>query len=128
MIQQELRNASGFQGYVVSDCGAIGWMGPTKHNYTTGNAESSAVGIKAGTDLDCGNAYGSGIAPASDPLPPHTHSPTISEFVNLRTLMGCTDSLRSGVGAPHQHPFGVVSITLNLPSFMLTCAHSNGSY
>ena len=38
MIQKELRNVSGFQGYVVSDCGAIGWMGPGMHNYTKDDA------------------------------------------------------------------------------------------
>ena len=64
MIQKELRNASRFQGYVVSDCGAIGWMGPSMHNYTKNDAESSAAGIKAGTDLDCGGAYGDGLGPA----------------------------------------------------------------
>lgn len=64
MLQTELRARSGFQGYIVSDCGAIGWMGPSKHNYTSDDAHSSAAGLKAGCDMDCGSAYGDGIAPA----------------------------------------------------------------
>ena len=64
MLQSELRERSGFKGYIVSDCGAIGWMGPTKHNYTRDDAHSSAAGLNAGCDMDCGTAYGHGIAPA----------------------------------------------------------------
>ena len=33
-----------------------------------------------------------------------------SFFVNSRTLMGCTDPLRRGVGAPHQCPLGVALV------------------
>lgn len=39
-----------------------------------------------------------------DKLPPPT-----SFFVNSRTLMGCTDRLRMGVGAAHQCPLGSVA-------------------
>ena len=65
MLQSELRERSGFKGYIVSDCGAISWMGPTKHNYTRNDTESAAAGLNAGTDMDCGDhAYKHGIAPA----------------------------------------------------------------
>ena len=46
-----------------------------------------------------------------DKLPPST-----SFFANSRTLMGCTDPLRRGVGAPHQCPLESVAC-----HFMLTC-------
>ena len=46
----------GFQGYVVSDCGAISdiYHG---HQFKPNAAEASAVAVKAGTDLTCGDEY-----------------------------------------------------------------------
>ncbi len=56
LLQENLRNAWRFQGYVVSDCDAIAdiYKG---HHYTDSLAEASAKAVKAGTDLDCGTSY-----------------------------------------------------------------------
>jgi beta-glucosidase len=56
LLQKRLRGDWGFQGYVVSDCGAIAdiFRG---HKYKATAAEASAVAVKAGTDLTCGNEY-----------------------------------------------------------------------
>ena len=56
LLEKRLRGDWGFQGYVVSDCGAIGdiFRG---HNYKPNAAEASATAVKAGTDLTCGNEY-----------------------------------------------------------------------
>ena len=56
LLQKYLRGEWAFQGYVVSDCGAIGdiFRG---HKYKPTAAEASAVAVKAGTDLTCGNEY-----------------------------------------------------------------------
>lgn len=51
-----LRKDWGFDGYVVSDCDAVYDM-THFHFYRPNNAQSSAAAIKAGTDLDCGDAY-----------------------------------------------------------------------
>src|SRR5438874_6441989 len=53
-----LRKEWGFNGYVVSDCGAIGdiWKG---HHFAKSEAEASALAVKAGTDLACGGEYSS---------------------------------------------------------------------
>jgi len=51
-------DAWGFQGYVVSDCGAIANIyKENEHHYTNTEAEASAAAVKAGTDLTCGNEY-----------------------------------------------------------------------
>ena len=56
LLGKRLRGDWGFQGYVVSDCGAITdiFRG---HKYKTTVAEASAAAVKAGTDLTCGNEY-----------------------------------------------------------------------
>lgn len=51
-----LRDEWGFQGYVVSDCDAIGDIFST-HKIVPTAEEASALGIKNGCDLDCGNTY-----------------------------------------------------------------------
>jgi beta-glucosidase len=53
-----LRGEWGFNGYVVSDCGAIRdiWAG---HKFARNEAEASALGVRAGTDLTCGGEYAS---------------------------------------------------------------------
>lgn len=51
-----LRNKWGFQGYVVSDCGAIGDI-YTGHQYVMTLPQAAATSVKAGTDLNCGNGY-----------------------------------------------------------------------
>jgi beta-glucosidase len=51
-----LRRKWGFNGYVVSDCGAIHDMVAGHHFFKTG-AEAAARGILAGCDLNCGEYY-----------------------------------------------------------------------
>jgi beta-glucosidase len=58
LLATTLREAWGFDGYVVSDCDAIDDM-THFHYYKPDDAQSSVAAIEAGTDLDCGNAYAS---------------------------------------------------------------------
>ncbi len=51
-----LRNEWGFQGYVVSDCWAIADIWQT-HKIAKDAAEASALAVKQGTDLECGDSY-----------------------------------------------------------------------
>jgi beta-glucosidase len=55
-----LRQQWGFQGYVVSDCGAIGDI-YLNHKKAPDAAEGVARAIKAGTDLNCGVEYGNAL-------------------------------------------------------------------
>lgn len=56
LLGTHLREAWRFQGYVVSDCGAIGDI-YSGHHYAASLAEAAAKAVKAGTDLSCGNEY-----------------------------------------------------------------------
>src|SRR5262249_39432400 len=47
-----LRGSWGFQGHVVSDCGAIDDI-DSGHRVTRDRAESTALALKSGTDLAC---------------------------------------------------------------------------
>ena len=53
-----LRNNWNFQGYIVSDCGAVkDFYDKEAHNMVTSPEEASAMAVKAGTDLNCGSVY-----------------------------------------------------------------------
>jgi beta-glucosidase len=63
LLTDILRGKWGFEGYVVSDCGAIHDMVSGHHFLETG-AEAAARGILAGCDLNCGNYYSSHLREA----------------------------------------------------------------
>ncbi|MBS1727056.1 MAG: glycoside hydrolase family 3 C-terminal domain-containing protein [Armatimonadetes bacterium] len=56
LLEDILRKKWGFQGYVVSDCGAINDI-VNGHHYAKTYAEASADAVNAGCDLECGGAY-----------------------------------------------------------------------
>ncbi len=56
LLQDLLRDRWGFQGCVVSDCGAIRDI-HANHKIVKTAEEASALAVKRGCDLDCGNEY-----------------------------------------------------------------------
>jgi len=56
LLEKRLREQWGFQGYVVSDCGAVGDI-YNSHKYTPTLGGAAAAAVKAGTDLTCGTEY-----------------------------------------------------------------------
>lgn len=56
LLQEILVEKWGFDGYVVSDCGALRDISEG-HHYTESDAESAALAIKNGCHLNCGWAY-----------------------------------------------------------------------
>lgn len=65
ILNNMLRHNWGFEGYVVSDCGAIADMVYGHHYFKTG-AEAVARSILAGCDLNCGEMYHRHIQEALD--------------------------------------------------------------
>lgn len=65
LLTDVLRSKWGFEGYVVSDCGAIHDMVSGHHFFETG-AQAAARGILAGCDLNCGDYYSQYLQEAID--------------------------------------------------------------
>ena len=56
LLEDILRKQWGFEGYVVSDCGAIRDI-YMYHKIVNTAEEAAAVGLRRGCDLNCGNVY-----------------------------------------------------------------------
>ncbi len=53
LLTDVLRGDWGFDGYVVTDCGAVTTM-TTRHKYSNNPEEAAAFAINAGVDVECG--------------------------------------------------------------------------
>ena len=67
LLQETLRDTWKFQGYVTSDCGAVGDI-TAGHKFTPDNEHGSAVAVQAGTDTTCGNEYEALVQAVQDGL------------------------------------------------------------
>ena len=63
LLDETLRKEWGFEGHVVSDCGAVSDI-HKNHKYTQDAAESAAAALKAGCDLSCDVVYYENLAEA----------------------------------------------------------------
>ena len=64
-----LRDDWKFDGYIVSDCWAVrDFYDEGTHEVTANKKEASAMAVKAGTDLNCGNSYPALVEAVKDGL------------------------------------------------------------
>ncbi len=67
LLNDILRDEWGFEGYVVSDCGAIGDIFKN-HKLVATAPEAAALAVRSGCDLNCGTVYSSLIQAVKDGL------------------------------------------------------------
>ncbi len=65
LLQEHLRDAWKFDGYVVSDCAAVADIA-TGHKFAPDFAHAGAAAVKAGTDLECEYAQGKAFTALAD--------------------------------------------------------------
>jgi len=92
LLKKILRYEWGFDGYVVSDCGAI-YDIFKNHKIVSTSAEASALAIKAGTDLECGSEYGKSIveAVAKKYISENEIDTSLKRLLKARFLLGMFD-------------------------------------
>jgi beta-glucosidase len=90
-LNDTLRKQWGFNGYIVSDCGAIDDI-YLRHKYVKTEAEASALAVKAGTDLTCGGEYRSLVQAVKDGLISETEIDTaVKRLMTARFKLGMFD-------------------------------------
>ena len=91
LLQDHLRSAWGFQGYVVSDCDAVGDI-VSGHKAAPDAAHGSADAVRAGTDLDCGKTYAAlGDAIKQGLLPEKDLDTAVTRLFTARMRLGLFD-------------------------------------
>lgn len=91
LLRNILRDDWHFQGYVTSDCGAIGDI-TFGHHYTSDNEHGSAVAVRAGTDTTCGNEYVTLVKAVKDGLIKESEIDTaVKRLFTARMRLGMFD-------------------------------------
>jgi beta-glucosidase len=104
-----LREDWGFQGHVVSDCGAVSDF-HSHHKVTRDAAESAAWALKSGTDVNCGRTYAALPEALSRGLVEEQHvDRALARLLRTRLKLGLLDppdaNPWSGLGADRvEHP------------------------
>jgi beta-glucosidase len=93
LLQKTLRDTWHFQGYVTSDCGAVGDI-TTGHHYTADNEHGSAAAVRAGTDTTCGNEYVTLVRAVKDGLIKESEiDAAVKRLFTARMRLGMFDNL-----------------------------------
>ncbi|RPI01808.1 MAG: glucan 1,4-alpha-glucosidase, partial [Calditrichaeota bacterium] len=105
--QEILRDKWGFQGYIVSDCGAITDI-YAQHKLVETPEEAAAIAVKAGTDLNCDSVYGRALVNA-------VRQGLISEAeIDIAVKRLFTARLKLGMfDPPALVPYAQIAITAN---------------
>ncbi|MGD8869488.1 MAG: glycoside hydrolase family 3 C-terminal domain-containing protein, partial [Gemmatimonadales bacterium] len=106
LLRRILRSEWGFDGYVVSDCWAIQDIYAT-HKMVETAAEAAALGVAAGTDLNCGVTYDSLVMAVSEGLISEEQiDVSLARLLRARFQLGMFDP-------PELVPFAQIPITIN---------------
>jgi beta-glucosidase len=106
LLQTLLRDTWGFQGHVVSDCGAIDdiYVG---HKIVKTAEQAAARALKAGCDLNCGDTYGSLARAVMDHLVADADLNTaLRRVLRARFMLGMFDP-------PERVPFSNIPLSEN---------------
>jgi len=91
LLKETLRHAWNFNGYVVSDCGAIGDIA-AGHKYAGNDEEASVAAVRAGTDLSCGTEYSTLVSAVHDGMIQESEIDTaVKRLMTARFRLGMFD-------------------------------------
>jgi beta-glucosidase len=106
LLTELLRKQWGFNGHVVSDCGAI-YDIYANHKFTATPAEAAAAAVKAGNDLCCGTDYNSLVRAVKKGL-------ILEKEINTAVSRVLEARFRLGLFDPQEIvPFAQIPITQN---------------
>jgi beta-glucosidase len=106
LLTDLLRKQWGFDGHVVSDCGAI-YDIYANHKFTATPAEAAAAAVKAGDDLCCGTDYNSLVRAVKKGLISEKEIDTaVSRVLEARFRLGLFDP-------PGKVPYAQIPISQN---------------
>ena len=92
LLRDILRGRWGFQGHVVSDCGAVDDF-HREHKVTKNAAESAALAVKNGCDLNCGCTYNDLLVAVRDGLITETEiDVSLRRLLTTKFKLGLLDS------------------------------------
>jgi len=104
LLQKTLRGSWKFQGYVVSDCGAIGDI-LYGHHYRPTMAGAAAAAVTAGTDLSCGHEYQALVGAVRQGIIPESEiDRAVTRLFTARIRLGMFDP-------PARVPFNAIPYT-----------------
>lgn len=101
LLNEVLRKNWGFDGYVVSDCGALADI-YKDHHFTETKAEAAAVALKSTCDLNCGETYDALIDAYEQDLITEEEITAAAERVyTIRHLLGEFEEVRPYSDIPY---------------------------
>jgi len=106
LLQKILREEWGFDGYVVSDCGAI-WDIFAHHTVASSPEKAAAMAVNAGCDLNCGRTYSALVeAVKQDLIEEDTIDRAVERLMTARMQLGMFDP-------PERVPYARIPFEVN---------------